>query len=133
MSQFIEVEITISQLVHDLRAGLTWFASEDKGQGSIQAKYEMEDEDIIAIMGHPAFNQPIRTFKIIDDYTKKPAVQPVAVVQEETISPEPEPEVQPMRPADEETDLFGNLAEFREADLVSEDTEQDGALDFMSL
>lgn len=147
MSQFIEVEITISQLVHDLRAGLTWFASEDKGQGSIQAKHEMEDEDIIAIMGHPAFNQPIRTFKIIDDYTKKPAAQPVAVVEEpETVCPEPEPqseasylaapepEVQPMRPADEETDLFGNLAEFRDADLVSEESEsEDGALDFMSL
>lgn len=132
MSQFIEVEITISQLVHDLRAGLTWFASEDKGQGSIQAKYEMEDEDIIAIMGHPAFNQPIRTFKIIDDYTKKPAVKPVAVVEEE-IAVCPEPEVQPMRPADEETDLFGNLAEFRDAELVTEETEQDGALDFMSL
>lgn len=73
MSQFIEVEIKISDLVHDLRAGLTWFASEDKGHGSIQAKYEMEDEDIIDIQGHPAFNQPIRTFKIVDDYTKKPA------------------------------------------------------------
>lgn len=131
MSQFIEVEITISQLVHDLRQGLTWFASEDKGIGSIQAKYEMEDEDVTAIMGHPAFNQPIRTFKIIDDYSKKPAVAVVA--EDETVCPEPEPEVQPMRPADQETDLFGNLAEFREAELVTEDTEQDGALDFMSL
>lgn len=133
MSQFIEVEITISQLVHDLRAGLTWFASEDKGQGSIQAKYEMEDEDVSAIMGHPAFNQPIRTFKIVDDYTKKPAVQPVAVVEEETVCPEPEPEVQPMRPADMDTDLFGNSLDHGNDDLAEVETEQDGALDFMSL
>lgn len=132
MSQFIEVEITISQLVHDLRAGLTWFASEDKGQGSIQAKYEMEEEDVTAIMAHPAFNAPIRTFKIIDDYTKKPAVQPVAVVEEETVCPEPE--VQPMRPEEPGVDMFGNLSDFTETDLVEESaTEQDGALDFMSL
>lgn len=104
MSQFIEVEITISQLVHDLRAGLTWFASQDKGQGSIQAKYEMEEEDVQDIMSHPAFNQPIRTFKIIDDYSKKPAKKadvvqvaaqeelfPVAVVEEEiAVCPAPE-------------------------------------------
>jgi hypothetical protein len=83
MSNIIEVEITISQLVHDLRAGLTWFAAEDKGHGSIQAKYEMEDEDIMDIQAHPAFQQPIRRFKIVDDYSKSaaPVQQAAAPVQ----------------------------------------------------
>lgn len=76
MSNIIEVEITISQLVHDLRMGLTWFASEDKGYGSIQATYQMENEDIEDIMCHPVFQQPIRRFKIIDDYTKKSVTTP---------------------------------------------------------
>lgn len=90
MSNIIEVEITISQLVHDLRAGLTWFASEDKGQGSIQATYEMEDEDIIDIMAHPAFQQPIRRFKIVDDYSKSaaPVKQAPAPVQAVVETPE---------------------------------------------
>lgn len=122
MSQFIEVEITISQLVHDLRAGLTWFASEDRGQGSIQTKYEMEDEDVQDIMGHPAFHQPIRTFKIIDDYSKKPAVQPVAVVEEE-IAQVPGPDTQ---------DEPQSEASYLDAPAV-EETESAGALEFLSL
>lgn len=81
MSNIIEVEITISQLVHDLRAGLTWFESENQGHGSIQHKYEMEEEDVMDIMAHPAFNKPIRTFKIVDDYSKSatPVQQKVKV------------------------------------------------------
>lgn len=122
MSQFIEVEIKISDLVHDLRAGLTWHASEDKGQGSIQAKYEMEDEDIIDIQGHPAFNQPIRTFKIVDDYTKKPVA----------VKTTPAPVLEEV-PADEPS-LFGEMVDPRfEVNNDQPVDENAGALEFLSL
>lgn len=116
MSNIIEVEITISQLVHDLRAGLTWFAAEDKGQGSIQATYEMEDEDIIDIMAHPAFQQPIRRFKIVDDYSKS-----AAPAQKSPASTKAEASVQ----AVVETPEVSNTEE-----PVTEDV---GALEFFSL
>lgn len=115
MSQFIEVEIKISDLVHDLRAGLTWFASEDKGQGSIQAKYEMEDEDVQDIMGHPAFHQPIRTFKIVDDYTKKSTKKSVQTTD--------------VTPVGQQEELFPVAA----AEPEVSETESAGALEFLSL
>lgn len=68
MSNVVEVEIKISELLNDLRSGLNWYA---KDGNSIQEKYGMEDEDIDAIKGHPAFQKPIRVFKIVDDVTKK--------------------------------------------------------------
>ena len=111
MNNVIEVEIKISQLVQDLRDGLTWFQSEDKGQGSIQYLYEMEDQDIIDIQSHPAFQVPIRRFKIIDDYKKTPVA---------TSDKKEEVKVQPMRPS----------VENNTEELVAE---EQGSLEFFSL
>lgn len=124
MSQFIEVEIKISDLVHDLRAGLTWFASEDKGHGSIQAKYEMEDEDVQDIMGHPAFNQPIRTFKIVDDYTKKSTKKSVQTTDVTPVGQQEE--LFPVATSSEEPQSEASYLDVPE-------TESAGALEFLSL
>ena len=51
MSNVVEVEIKISQLLSDLRSGLNWYAKD--GGTSIQEKYGMEDEDVDAIKQHP--------------------------------------------------------------------------------
>lgn len=72
MSNVVEVEIKISQLLNDLRSGLTWYTKDGK---SIQDKYGMEDEDIDAIKQHPAFLKPIKVFKIVDDVTSKEEVR----------------------------------------------------------
>lgn len=140
MSQFIQVEITISQLLQDLRAGLTWYANELPNTDSIQEKYEMENEDVEAIKQHPAFLKPIRTFKIIDDVTK--TVQPMAppeVVAEVLVSPEPEPEMlfsalNQAEPSPAVLDsLFGEFENETNLEQEPEEVSSDGALDFMSL
>ena len=82
MSNIVEVEIKISQLLNDLRSGLNWYA---KDGNSIQEKYGMEDEDIDAIKEHPAFQKPIRVFRIVDDVTKKEEV----VADAPEVTPEP--------------------------------------------
>lgn len=110
MSNIVEIEITISQLVHDLRAGLTWFDSENQGHGSIQHKYEMEDEDIMDIMAHPAFQQPIRRFKIVDDYSKS-----AASVQQKVKA---------------ETPIVATTVTINKQEEVTEDA---GSLEFLSL
>ena len=48
-----EVELTITQLINDLESGLTWFKSEDVGNGSIQEKYGPNDREIGVIKQHP--------------------------------------------------------------------------------
>ena len=72
MSNVIQVEIKISQLIEDLKNGLSWKVKEDTGKGSIQAKYRMEDEDVDNIQQHPAFAK--RVFKIIDDISQNDGV-----------------------------------------------------------
>lgn len=111
MSNVVNVEIRISELLNDLRSGLTWLGETN----SIQAKYEMEKEDAEAIMQHPIFQKPIRVFKIIDDVTPKP---------------EPQEEVLQVPSADyvptEETATQHAIEEFEAAS-------EDNSMDFMSL
>lgn len=113
MSNIVEVEIKISQLLNDLRSGLEWLGEKN----SIQAKYEMEAEDIDAIRQHPVFQKPLRVFKIVDDVSKTSAP---AVVEEEVFNvPDPELANEAMM------DTFEGL------DAIS--VTDDGALDFMKL
>ena len=112
MSNVVEVEIKISELLNDLRSGLDWTGETN----SIQAKYEMETEDIEAIRLHPVLQKPIRVFRIVDDVTPKP-------VQQEEILQGPGPEFT------EETAAKHAIEEFEAATK----TDEDNSLDFMNL
>lgn len=109
MSNVVNVEIRISELLNDLRSGLTWLGETN----SIQAKYEMEKEDAEAIMQHPIFQKPIRVFKIIDDVTAKP---------------EPQEEVLQV-PGPEFTEEVATQHAIEEFEAAGEDN----SMDFMSL
>ena len=122
----VNVEIKISQLLDDLRSGLTWYAKDGL---SIQEKYKMEEEDVDAVKQHPAFQKPIRVFTIIDDVTKK----------EELSSKEPAAKKKAVKaPIAEETATQHAIEEFEAAktpavvDLFPE-TEVAAPLEFMNL
>jgi len=122
MSNVVEVEIKISQLLNDLRSGLTWYAKD--GQ-SIQDKYGMENEDIDAIKQHPAFQKPIKVFRIVDDVTKM-----------EELRSDVKPAELPLFSQEEATQHA--IEEFEAADQddipqVPGPQEENSALDFMSL
>lgn len=113
MSNIVEVEIKISDLLNDLNSGLQWLGATN----SIQAKYGMQEEDVEAIRQHPAL-QPVRVFKIVDDVTIKPAA-PVAA----------EPEL----PFTEEVATNHAIENFEAEALAIDASEEDSSLDFMSL
>lgn len=69
-----QVQLYVSNLLEDLRNGLTWYKSEDAGYGSIQEKYDATDKEVAAIKGHPALKgaEPtLRVFVVIDDTKDK--------------------------------------------------------------
>ena len=122
MSNVVEVEIKISELLNDLRSGLTWYAKDGL---SIQEKYGMEDEDIDMIKTHSAFQKPIRVFKIVDDVTKK-----------EELRSDVKPAELPLFTQEEATQHAIDEFEAASQDDIPQvpgPQEEDSALDFMSL
>lgn len=85
----VNVKIKISELLDDLRSGLTWYA---KDGNSIQEKYGMEDEDVDMIKTHPVFQKPIRVFTIIDDVTKPEELSSAAPAAKKKAAKAPEAE-----------------------------------------
>lgn len=68
-----KVRLTITQLLKDLSEGLTWYTKDEKGFGSIQAKYSIPEAKIPAIEQLEQLkNVPttIRVFEIVDDTRK---------------------------------------------------------------
>lgn len=122
---FVEVEIKISALLNDLRSGLSWLEQDNTGNGSIQQKYEMEDQDVEDIKQHPAFQKPIRTFKIVDDTQKKQA--PVAVQSDVT------PVQENLFPVVEQTQLSISDMEPLVTSETENEVETTGALEFLNL
>lgn len=119
---FEEVEIKISDLLNDLRNGLTWLEQDNTGKGSIQLKYEMEDQDVEDIKQHPVFQKTIRTFKIVDDTQKK--TQPATVVAEVT-------PVLELFPVVDQTQL--NITSMPPTLSTETEAETTGALEFLNL
>jgi hypothetical protein len=129
---FVEVEIKISDLLNDLRNGLSWLEQNNNGKGSIQLKYQMEDQDVEDIKQHPVFQKPIRTFKIVDDTQKKQesnaAVSDVTPVQQPVSIPVmPEQEVK--------IELFNDRSTVlsTESTESTDSMESTGALEFLNL
>lgn len=108
------VELYVSTLLEDLKAGLTWYAKEDQGFGSIQEKYDTSDKEVAAIKGHPALKnaEPVfRVFVVIDDTKedskkdrKREDVPAATTAQLFNVEPVVAPEVQPMTPPSEFTE-----------------------------
>jgi hypothetical protein len=85
-----KVRLTVTQLTKDLSEGLTWYTKDDKGFGSIEAKYSIPEAKIPAIEQLEQLkNIPttIRVFEIVDD-TKKTEVTNTPK-NETTKEPEP--------------------------------------------
>lgn len=108
------VELYVSTLLEDLKAGLTWFKQDDQGFGSIQEKYDASDKEVTAIKGHPALKnaEPVfRVFVVIDDTkedSKKTRAReevPTATTEQLfNIEPVVADTVQPMAPSSESTE-----------------------------
>lgn len=65
-----KVELYVSQLMEDLRNGLSWFKKDDQGYGSIQETYNASDKEVMAIKNHPKLKDvdpTFRLFVVIDD------------------------------------------------------------------
>lgn len=122
---FVEVEIKISALLNDLRSGLSWLEQDNTGNGSIQQKYEMEDQDVEDIKQHPAFQKPIRTFKIVDDTQKKQ--QPVAVKSDVT------PVQENLFPVVDSAQLSISSMEPISTNEIETEVETNGAMEFLNL
>lgn len=65
-----EVIITAESLIEDVQNGLSWYAKDDIGYGSIQEKYDARDFQIKIIQQHPmlrdvTFVPPTKNFVII--------------------------------------------------------------------
>ncbi len=110
-----QVELYVSQLLEDLRAGLTWYKSEDKGFGSIQEKYDASDKEVAAIKGHPALKNAeptFRVFVVIDDTKEKkerkredvPTAEPAQLFAVEPVVAEVKPMAPPVMEEVESTE-----------------------------
>lgn len=72
-----KVRLTVTQLIKDLSEGLTWYSKDDRGFGSIEAKYTIPEAKIPAIEQLEQLKHiptTIRVFEIVDD-TKKTSVK----------------------------------------------------------
>ena len=73
-----KVELYVSQLMEDLRNGLSWYKRDDQGYGSIQEQYNASDKEVMAIKNHPKLKDVDPTFRLFvviddtkDDYKKE--------------------------------------------------------------
>ncbi len=69
------MDIKVSQLLNDLSSGLTWLKRDDLGYGSIQEKYQANENQISIIRKHPLLKDADTTatiINIIDDTKDSP-------------------------------------------------------------
>lgn len=83
---FVETKkITLSQVVEDLKSGLTKWKKDDIGFGSIESKYNLQIHEALELFNNSKIKNrehTIPTFVIIDDLPDEPTTAPEVTVPE---------------------------------------------------
>jgi hypothetical protein len=72
MPEVTTKKVVLSQILEDLKSGLTKWKKDDIGFGSLEKKYNLQNSEMIELLGHPVIKNVetrIPTFVIVDDVT----------------------------------------------------------------
>lgn len=75
MAEVATKKVVLSQIVEDLKAGLTRWKKDDIGFGSLEKKYNLQIPEMVELLAHPKIKNvetKIPTFIIVDDLMEEP-------------------------------------------------------------